>query len=107
MSDETQPAPARSRFAPPQFLVKLWNRIRTSSPVVRLHSFSYPENEQVYTDPGFEFLSADKVIRIGLTVVGVFVIGFLGWAAFAPLDSAIVAQGVVVVETHRKPIQHL
>jgi HlyD family type I secretion membrane fusion protein len=108
VTEQVQPAPVRpSRFTPPAFLVKLWMRIWKSSWMVRLHKFSFPEDEQVYTDPAFDFLSADKVIRVGLTVVAVFVVGFLGWAALAPLDSAIVAQGVVVVETHRKPIQHL
>jgi HlyD family type I secretion membrane fusion protein len=69
--------------------------------------FVFPDDEQTYSDPAFDFLSAEKVIRTGMIVVGVFVIGFLGWAALAPLDSALVAQGVVVVETHRKTIQHL
>lgn len=107
MTEQVEPAPVRPRFALPPFLVKLWNRIWASSAIAGLRKFSFPEDEQVYSDPAFDFLSADKVIRVGLTVVGVFVIGFLGWAALAPLDSAIVAQGVVVVESHRKPIQHL
>ncbi len=69
--------------------------------------FVFPETEQKYTDPSFDFLSPSKVIRTGLTVVVVFVVGFLGWASFAPLGSAMIAQGVVVVESHRKTIQHL
>ncbi|MBP2300903.1 HlyD family type I secretion periplasmic adaptor subunit [Azospirillum picis] len=33
--------------------------------------------------------------------------GFIGWAAWAQLDSAAVAPGVVSVESHRKTVQHL
>ena len=40
-------------------------------------------------------------------VVVLFLFGFVGWAAVAPLESAIVAPGTVIVETHRKQIQHL
>jgi HlyD family type I secretion membrane fusion protein len=48
-----------------------------------------------------------STIRIGMWVVlGVF--GTFGmWAAFAPLDSAAVAQGTVVLDTNKKTIQHL
>lgn len=45
--------------------------------------------------------------RIGLIVVGLF-FGVLGtWSALAPLASAIVAPGTVVVESNRKAVQHL
>jgi HlyD family type I secretion membrane fusion protein len=42
----------------------------------------------------------------GIVVVVVFAIGG-GWAAFARLDAATVAPGVVAVESNRKAIQHL
>lgn len=103
-----EPAQARpSRFAPPRFLVRLWERLLATAWVRRAAKFVFPEDEAVYSDPRFDFLSPDRLIRTGMIVAGVFVVGFLGWAALAPLDSAIVAQGVVVVETHRKSIQHL
>ncbi|HEY4077941.1 MAG TPA: HlyD family type I secretion periplasmic adaptor subunit [Rhizomicrobium sp.] len=41
-----------------------------------------------------------------ITVAG-FVLVFFVWGGLAPLDSAVVAPGVVVVESHRKTIQHL
>ncbi|AMW35771.1 HlyD family type I secretion periplasmic adaptor subunit [Haematospirillum jordaniae] len=45
--------------------------------------------------------------RIGWIVVGLF-FGVLGtWSAVAPLASAVVAPGTVVVESNRKAIQHL
>ena len=42
----------------------------------------------------------------GLVVIAVFAVGG-GWSAFARLDAATVAPGVVAVESNRKVIQHL
>jgi HlyD family type I secretion membrane fusion protein len=36
-----------------------------------------------------------------------FVTGFFGWASFAELESSANAPGVIVVESHRKTVQHL
>jgi len=58
-------------------------------------------------EPDLAFLDTRRLIGMGRLIILVFVVGFFGWAALAPLDSAVVAQGVVVVETHRKTIQHL
>lgn len=44
--------------------------------------------------------------RLGLGLIGLFFVGFLGWAAFAPLDAAVVGQGVVKVSGHRQIVQH-
>ncbi|MGV8864872.1 MAG: HlyD family type I secretion periplasmic adaptor subunit [Pseudomonas sp.] len=45
--------------------------------------------------------------RLGFTII-VVVFGIFGtWAAFAPLDSAASAPGVVTVQTYRKTVQHL
>lgn len=46
-------------------------------------------------------------IMLGLLVVGVFLGGFGGWAALAPLSSAAVSIGEVRVESHRKTVQHM
>jgi HlyD family type I secretion membrane fusion protein len=62
-----------------------------------------PEKE----DPDLAFLSTRKIIMMGRIIIGVFVFGFFGWSVIAPLDSAIEAPGVIVVESHRKTIQHL
>jgi HlyD family secretion protein len=43
--------------------------------------------------------------RIGLAIIGLFVFGFLGWAAFVPLDAAVVGQGAVKVSGHNQAIQ--
>ncbi len=45
-------------------------------------------------------------IRRGGLAVLLFFGGFLGWAALAPLDAAVVAQGVVVVAGNRQTVQH-
>ena len=53
------------------------------------------------------FMNPSPMIREGAVVILVFVLGFLGWACFAQLESAVTAPGVIVVESHRKTIQHL
>lgn len=40
-------------------------------------------------------------------LVGIFVIGFGFWAAYAPLESAAIAGGAIEAESSRKTIQHL
>lgn len=44
------------------------------------------------------FLHADRVVRTGLAIVALFFFGFVGWAALAPLESAIISSGVVVAD---------
>src|SRR6266576_3099730 len=51
--------------------------------------------------------SARGAIIAGLMVLAVFFIGLGGWAAMAPLNSAVVAPAVLKVEGNRKTIQHL
>ncbi|MFO1188195.1 MAG: HlyD family type I secretion periplasmic adaptor subunit [Alphaproteobacteria bacterium] len=43
----------------------------------------------------------------GFIVIGLFVGGVMGWSLFARLESAVVARGAVVVDSHRKTVQHL
>lgn len=45
-------------------------------------------------------------IRLGIAVGGLFFVGFLGWAAFAPLDAAAYAPGQLVVSGQRQSVQH-
>lgn len=59
------------------------------------------------SDDALPFLRTGRVIWTGGLIVALFFFGFVGWAAIAPLQSAIVAPGVVIVESHRKEIQHL
>jgi len=46
-------------------------------------------------------------VLLGLAIIAVFFGGLGAWAALAPLDSASIASGRVVVEGNRKTIQHL
>jgi HlyD family type I secretion membrane fusion protein len=50
---------------------------------------------------------ARGAIVAGLGVIAVFFFGIGGWAAYAPLNGAVVAPAVVKVEGNRKTIQHL
>jgi HlyD family secretion protein len=47
------------------------------------------------------------LVFAGTALVGVFCLGFGVWAAFAPLESAVMASGTVASDSHRKTIQHL
>ncbi|CAN7291195.1 HlyD family type I secretion periplasmic adaptor subunit [Phenylobacterium sp. LjRoot225] len=44
-------------------------------------------------------------IRIGLAVIAVFFVGFLGWAALAPMDVAAFMSGAVAVDDGPKSVQ--
>ena len=44
---------------------------------------------------------------IGLVIIVIAFGGFGTWAAMAPLDSAVVAPGIVSIESRRKSVQHL
>jgi multidrug efflux pump subunit AcrA (membrane-fusion protein) len=46
-------------------------------------------------------------IVAGFVVIGLALAGFIGWAATAPLASAVTASGVVAVDGSRKLVQHL
>ena len=45
--------------------------------------------------------------RIGLWALGIGFVGFLLWAAVAPLDEGVPSQGHVAIDTKRKSVQHL
>lgn len=45
-------------------------------------------------------------LMLGISIIGVFFFGFLGWAAFAPLDAGAFAQGQVSVSGNRQAVQH-
>ena len=40
-------------------------------------------------------------------IIGTFCLAVFGWSLFAHLDSAVIARGVVVADSHRKTVQHL
>lgn len=51
--------------------------------------------------------SARGTIVAGMLILALFFGGFGTWAALAPLDSAVIALGVVKVEGNRKTVKHL
>lgn len=50
---------------------------------------------------------AGGTIIAGVVIVLVFFVGLGGWAAVAPLSSAVIASAVIKVEGNRKAVQHL
>ena len=50
--------------------------------------------------------SPNNEIKIGLLVIGIFLVGISIWAALTPLDSAVYAPGQIVVSGHRQTLQH-
>jgi hypothetical protein len=50
---------------------------------------------------------ASRPMRVGLLVLALGLGGFLVWAAYAPLDEGVPTSASVVVDTKRKPVQHL
>lgn len=45
------------------------------------------------------FLCVHRVVRTGITIVVLFFVAFMGWAALAPLESAVISSGVIVADT--------
>lgn len=95
-----------------------WNKVKQGAQALVLAAGS---NALVTLDKSIHFISSSKDSKTdnevlntarGPLVFGVWVViilvGFFGlWAVLAPLDSAAVAHGTVVVDTNRKTIQHL
>jgi HlyD family type I secretion membrane fusion protein len=84
--------------APPTGLRKRWSDLRAM--------FAGSE-EWDEADLALPFLRTNRIITMGTFVVAAFFVTFLGWSSLAPLHSAMLAPGVVIVESYRKTIQHL
>lgn len=52
-------------------------------------------------------IRVDRWIRAGYVIVLLAIVVVGAWAAVAPLASAVIASGTVVVDSYRKPVQHL
>jgi len=75
-----------------------------------------PDFRRALTVPGSEIVTGvrdvafamgiNRVVFFGIVICAVFFIGFVGWAATAPLDSAAVTPATIVVESSRKAVQH-
>jgi HlyD family type I secretion membrane fusion protein len=54
-----------------------------------------------------ERFQTTPALRVSAAVLVLFLAVFGAWAALVPLDSAVIASGVVAVESKRKKVQHL
>ena len=77
-----------------------------------LHSFKSNKPEVVTVLPTQALPQTierqEKFLRIGGLVAVLLLFGGLGvWSVLAPLDSAAIGSGLVIVENYRKPIAHL
>jgi HlyD family type I secretion membrane fusion protein len=50
---------------------------------------------------------ADKPIKLGLIILGIFLGVFLIWGVLAPINSSSIANGKIVLDFNKKTIQHL
>ena len=66
-----------------------------------------PETKTAEFDPASLPAHTSRAARVGLWALGLGFGGFLLWAGFAPLDEGVPSQGMVAIDTKRKPIQHL
>jgi len=62
---------------------------------------------QVEKANGSEYRDTRSTIRLGIWILLVGFGGFLLWAAFAPLDEGVPAQGIVSIATKRKVVENL
>ncbi|WP_446469922.1 HlyD family type I secretion periplasmic adaptor subunit [Xenorhabdus stockiae] len=58
-----------------------------------------------HDEPALLPLDASRYLRLGWLVIGIGILGFLIWAAFAPLDKGVASSGMVVVDGNRKTVQ--
>lgn len=77
-----------------------------------LHSFKSKPPEPLLALPGQvlpeKVERQEKLLRIGGLAAVLLLFGVLGvWSVLAPLDSAAIGSGLVIVENYRKPIAHL
>ncbi|OIP16565.1 MAG: secretion protein HlyD [Comamonadaceae bacterium CG2_30_59_20] len=65
------------------------------------------ESGETSHDPHQISAHTGRAARIGLWALGLGFGGFLLWAALAPLDEGVPAQGMISIDTKRKTVQHL
>jgi HlyD family secretion protein len=84
-----------------------WKSIRSDARILARSSREFLSPPEEPKDPALAFMSPRKLVGAGRLVILVFIMGFVFWAALAPLQSAIMSAGTIVVESHVKTIQHL
>ncbi len=66
-----------------------------------------PTTGALVAPDGAEGPDYGKPLSMGVLLICLFFIGFGAWAAFAPLDSAAIAPGQLIVKSNRQQVQHL
>lgn len=91
--EKMQTTPAANQSAKPSGKLATLANKPASKPAAQAQS-AVPTNDQKY-------------ITIGLAILILSLGTFSLWATFAPLSSAVISQGEVMVDSYRKSIQHL
>ncbi|MFA0228988.1 biotin/lipoyl-binding protein, partial [Vibrio sp. 10N.261.45.A7] len=66
------------------------------------------DDKGIHFDDGRKLIFSTFKIQMFIWIVLVTTLGgFAAWAYLTPLSSAAIAPGVIIVESKRKPIQHL
>src|SRR6185437_7789185 len=84
-----------------------WKRIKHDARALARESREFLSPPEEAKDPELDFMNPRRVVGTGRSIILVFVLGFFGWAVLAPLQSAIMAPGTIMVESRVKTIQHL
>ncbi|MBD2798276.1 HlyD family type I secretion periplasmic adaptor subunit [Xenorhabdus sp. 18] len=68
---------------------------------------SYQTNvkEAQHEASGLLPLDLNRYLQIGWLIIGIGILGFFIWAAFAPLEKGVASSGIVVVDGNRKTVQ--
>ncbi|CAL1240107.1 HlyD family type I secretion periplasmic adaptor subunit [Candidatus Methylocalor cossyra] len=61
----------------------------------------------MFSIPFDETGEATRIVRAGMFILIVFVGGFFTWSWLAPISGAVIADGIVKIDTNRKTLQHL
>lgn len=71
-------------------------------------NFHQIQHNQISYQDGRELnFQASRGVKLTLLVVLLMLVGFVAWASMAKLSSAAIARGMVIVESKKKPVQHL
>jgi len=60
----------------------------------------------MFSIPIDETGEATRIVRTGMVIVLVFLGGFFVWGALSPIRTAVIAEGIIKIDTKRKTIQH-
>jgi HlyD family secretion protein len=92
----------KQRFASLTSLILRW--VQTALSLWKTHCWpSLPDHQ---TPSETIRLDLARHLTFGLGICGFLFFGVLGWSSFSSLSSAVVAHGILAVESHVKKVQH-